>query len=304
VRFDEYWDSGKPYLDAVSFRFMPDPAVQMANLRSGEVNFVHDLHVSLVDQAEGIDGSAPVEAGLFFHWWQPQLLEGPLATKEARQALRFLFDREALNTIAWGGRGIDTWNPYDQTPYGIGATVDVTFDVEEGKKRLAAAGIEGAEIPLNVLEGSPFSTNEAQVLQQSFVEAGLNTEIVPEDVNTWLGHLFNDRDHKGISNNYGPVPYPFLTIASYMLTPTALPFPPDHPDAPIPALYDAFVAAQNAIEEDEYRQRLEDLQEIMLDEVPAFPTLMAHNYQVAPTNLEGLYANKIGDVLFNDAHFV
>ncbi len=37
-RFDKYWESGRPYLDCVIFRPMPDDTVRVLNLKSGALD--------------------------------------------------------------------------------------------------------------------------------------------------------------------------------------------------------------------------------------------------------------------------
>src|SRR6202022_1837951 len=43
ARFDQYWEQGKPYVDKVTIKIIPDPQARLANLRGGTVDFVDSL---------------------------------------------------------------------------------------------------------------------------------------------------------------------------------------------------------------------------------------------------------------------
>src|SRR5690554_547845 len=47
-RNENYWESGKPYLDGVIFRTIPEAATQMANFQTGDVDVVLDPDMSQV----------------------------------------------------------------------------------------------------------------------------------------------------------------------------------------------------------------------------------------------------------------
>src|SRR5262249_23679723 len=42
-RFPDYWETGKPYLDRVHFRVVPDPTVRTLMVRSGEADITTEL---------------------------------------------------------------------------------------------------------------------------------------------------------------------------------------------------------------------------------------------------------------------
>lgn len=77
-RNPQYWQSGQPYLDGITFEFLQNASIQIANLRSGEVDYLFDVPVNLVKEVQGGKGSSLVQSTKFFHWWDVQLLNGPL----------------------------------------------------------------------------------------------------------------------------------------------------------------------------------------------------------------------------------
>ena len=65
-RFPDYWEKGKPYLDKVVFRVVPDPTVRLTMVRTGEVDIATDV------DAKDIPGIRN-EASLRISEMKPQL---------------------------------------------------------------------------------------------------------------------------------------------------------------------------------------------------------------------------------------
>ena len=249
VRNPNYWRKGQPYLDGINFRFLKDASAQLANLFAGDVNYLHDVPVNLVDQVtQRSSKSQLVSSGLFFHWWAPQLLTGPLTDLKVRQALLYAFDRKKMNEVAWAGKGIDTRDPFTQTPYGIKSGIaPIPYDPEKAKALLAAAGASNIKVPINVLQGSVQGPLEAQVMQQGFQAAGIDSAVNILDTATWSKQAYTDRTHEGLIEDYGTVPFPFPLIGTYLLQPFVFPNPKDNSPSAAPKSYAALTKAKEAV---------------------------------------------------------
>jgi peptide/nickel transport system substrate-binding protein len=244
-----------------------------------------------------------VSSGLFFHWWAPQLLTGPLVDPRVRQALLYAFDRTKMNQVAWAGKGIDTRNPFTQTPYAIkDGPAPIPFDPDKAKALLAAAGASGIKVPINVLQGSVQGPLEAQVMQQGFQAAGIDCAVNVLDTATWSKEAYTDRTHEGLIEDYGTLPFPFPLIGTYLLQPFVFPNPKDNSPSAAPLSYAALTTAKAAVADSVLKKDLAALQHDMLDEVATYHTFMSANYQVTPKNLKGLEVTKIGDVRFDKAY--
>ncbi len=300
VRNDAYWDRGKPYLDSINFRFLKDASAQIANFLSGDVNYLHDIPINLADRVKGKKNSKLVNSGLFFHWWDIQLLEGPLADLQVRKALLYAFDRQKINEVAWAGKGIDTRNPFSTTPFRIKYPERVPYDPDKAKSLLAKAGASDIEVPINVLQGSVQGPLEAQVIEQGFKAAGVEAPIRILDTATWQKQAYKDRSHKGLIENYGTLPFPFPLIGNYMLSPFTL--PKKGKATTVPRSYGSLEAAKRSVSDAQLAAALRRLQRAYLDEVAVYHTFMSANSQVVPNKLRGLEVTKIGDVRFNNAY--
>lgn len=299
VRNANYWQKNRPYLDGINFRFLADAAAQIANLRSGDVNYLHDIPVNLIKQVTS-KNTKLISSGIFFHWWDIQLFTPPLNDARVRRALMYAFDKRKMNQVAWAGRGTPTWNPFIQTPYGIKRTLVTNYDPEKAKSMLKAAGASGIEVPINVLRGSVQGPLEAAVMQQGFQAAGVKASVKILDTATWQKEAYVDRSHQGLIENYGTLPFPFSLVGNYMFFPFSV--PKKGKPSTVPRTYNALQAAKAAVSEQKVRSTLTQLQNAFLNEVSVYHTFMSSNYQVGPKKLHGLEVTKIGDVRFNDAY--
>ena len=229
------------------------------------------------------------------------MYKGPLADPAVRKALAWAFDRQKVNDIAWAGKGIDTWNPFDQSPYFSGDTLDVSYDPDRAKSELEAAGASGLDLNMMILsEPGPWK-RESQVLQQGFEAAGIKAKIESIPSAQWFDKLYTKRTHDGIAVNAGSLPFPWALIANYMMQAT-LP-PPEGQEPASPATWDAYQRAFAPEDEASYKQALADVQKNMLADMTVYHTMVANNQNVAPNNLEGVDSTKIGDQRFDGAYF-
>src|SRR5262249_43528291 len=50
AKHDAYWNSGRPHLGGITFRFVPDIAVALTNVRSGTLDYIHDVPAAQLKQ--------------------------------------------------------------------------------------------------------------------------------------------------------------------------------------------------------------------------------------------------------------
>ena len=191
-RSTHYFDPGQARFDKIIFRIIPDDNVRLANLRSGDIDFMHQ--VSPTD-ATGIKREGRFElgnvTGLGYQGITinlrnktgkqnpPADLGTPLANDpRVREALELSIDREALNQVAWDGLFTPGCTPIPP--------ISVFFDksrkcpgrdVARAKKLLADAGLaSGYSFEMTVIN-NPRERRVAEVIQQMAREAGLNISL-------------------------------------------------------------------------------------------------------------------------------
>jgi peptide/nickel transport system substrate-binding protein len=97
VRNDDYWDEGKPYLDALEWVYISDPTAQELALRAGEVDSLVGIqlmsHDSLVEEGFIIKKAPFGVWGLYPDSKNP---DSPFAIKEVREAVEYAIDKQAI----------------------------------------------------------------------------------------------------------------------------------------------------------------------------------------------------------------
>ncbi|GAA1507647.1 ABC transporter substrate-binding protein [Nocardioides humi] len=193
----DYWN-GKPTVDTVILRPIPDPTARTAALRSGEVNWIE---VPPPDDVPSLDGEGyQVLTNSYDHAW-PWVLnttKPPFDDVKVRQALNWAIDRDAMveNILH------DTAEPaLGTTPHANAAYRPEDdlygYDVDKAKQLLAEAGYpDGFTMTLsyptsgsgNMIPG-PMNT----ALQADLAKVGIKVELKPIEWAAMLTDYFVGR---------------------------------------------------------------------------------------------------------------
>jgi peptide/nickel transport system substrate-binding protein len=110
-RFDGYWDKDKVYLDEVIYRPIPDAAVRFTAMRTGQIDFMHQIHPKDVSAAKAERGLEVSEIPSL--WWQAIHLNtqvAPFTSKALRQAIWYAVDRSVIQRVVYFGQGSPAWS--------------------------------------------------------------------------------------------------------------------------------------------------------------------------------------------------
>ncbi len=209
VRNPNYWDTGKPYLDKVVFRVLPDGNSRMLALESGDVDFVSNYDISFTDVArlqktEGLvvtlGRGHPRVLLLFFN-----IEKAPMDNVLVRQALFRALDRELMFSSGYAGiGGVGT----SSIPAGMAwaNNPDVNymdmyaFDVEQANKDLDAAGFpkrsDGTRFELRFLydPAQPGYKEVADIVRANWETVGVKVTVEPRERSVWLDQVYMKKD--------------------------------------------------------------------------------------------------------------
>ena len=166
-RFPDYWDKGKPYLDKVVFRVVPDPTVRLTMLRTGEVDITTDVDTKDVPGLQGDPNLKVSEMKPAARWTalQWQVDKPPFNNKALRQAIALAIDRDELKNVLLHRFGESARGPvtpglwwFDPNLKGFG------HDLELAKKKLAEAGYPNGFRHKFVVENTPQWIRQAELL--------------------------------------------------------------------------------------------------------------------------------------------
>jgi peptide/nickel transport system substrate-binding protein len=295
-----YW-GGAPSIKSLTFRFFTDVSDEALNLRSGEINAVYDVAPLNLKQVSGISGTKVVHEATYADWWIIQMGKPPLNDPAVRRALRYCFNMDLINTSAFGGLGTNPWNPFDFYPsqyQNSGATLDISYDPDQAKSLLKAAGASNITVPIIGINTYQDSINEGQIIEQGLQAAGVNANFQALTVNAWLDVTYGKGTWDGIAFNAGNIPVPFLNLWDYLVDPAVLISAYSKaPDPSVAALYNQVETGSDAQEP----ALLQQAQQVLINEAVAYFMFGAPVSMVLPENLTGVETNGYGDVRWNNA---
>jgi peptide/nickel transport system substrate-binding protein len=108
-----YWQAGKPYLDTIEIRNMPDYTTSVMAFKAGEVDMVESIDPAQYNELKSQGYSVAIPKGLAFVFsfrTANKDPNSPFSKKEVRQALDYAIDKKGLVD----GLGKGTYNVADQ----------------------------------------------------------------------------------------------------------------------------------------------------------------------------------------------
>lgn len=190
-KFDEYWQEGKPILDELIWRIMPDESSRVAALRTGEIQLTMFENPKMLDLLAN-DPNVTVQEQLTTNYYVlfVNATRPELADQRVRQAISLAMDREQIAQLALFSRA----SPSGPIPAGFTelatplAELDFyTRDVQRAQSLLAEAGHSGGiNLQILVTPAIPATVTAAEVLKVQLAEAGINLEIVQRDIVTFI----------------------------------------------------------------------------------------------------------------------
>ncbi|MFD9668012.1 ABC transporter substrate-binding protein [Rhodococcus sp. NPDC059968] len=180
VRFEDYWDEQKPYLDGVDYRLISAEATRVQALSSGSVDMIEVRASTNADtlKAKGINVGPPFSIGTA--WYAMNTLSGPLSDIKVRRALSMGIDRDQLIQVATLGEGVLSYTVPPADPYGTEASEDSPYykhDPDAAKSLLAEAGQQSLALSMLVRSDNPKAVSTAELMKQQLSEIGVNLEI-------------------------------------------------------------------------------------------------------------------------------
>lgn len=193
VRDPTYWDAGRIHIDRVEFRIIPDPAVRLANLRAGDLDFAERILASDVAGLKA-DPRFKVLVGpsLQYNGITINLANGtggnPDFQKSAqlREALDLSIDREAINQVLFAGNAVPDNQPQPvSSPFHSPDRPVKPRDIARAKELIKASGVAHPTLELMVINSSD-QAQLAQMLQSMAAEAGIEIKIRTLEFQTLL----------------------------------------------------------------------------------------------------------------------
>ncbi|WP_425057677.1 Oligopeptide-binding protein AppA [Sporomusa carbonis] len=198
---------GKPALDSIVYRIIPDANILLTQLKAGEVDIVSNIGFTYLEQVKAIDGVRAVITPTMIWEHMDFNLDNPLFQDvRVRKAISNAIDRQAITnnvlknvaTPAYGDQSPLSWayNPMQQPP---------ARDINTSRELLAQAGWqpgpdgimtkEGRKLAFSLVTpvGNKLREQTAQKIAEQLKEIGVLVEIRPIDATLFFSDVLKNR---------------------------------------------------------------------------------------------------------------
>ena len=182
VANEDYWQ-GRPYIDSLVVRFIPEVGTQLAELESGRIDLIGQF--ASYDEAERLKSDPNMQVfqskGTRIMTFYFNLDREPFDDVRVRQAIAHAIDKEEVVKGAYRGFATPATNV---VPKGMGEwfdsnVTDLEYDPEKSKALLKEAGFpNGFEYEYLILDRTPWR-DVALIVQQQLSEVGIKAQLEP-----------------------------------------------------------------------------------------------------------------------------
>jgi peptide/nickel transport system substrate-binding protein len=186
-----YW-GGKPLLDKIIFRVIPENSVRLLKLKSGEIQIMDGINPADV---AGVRTDLKLQVfqqpGLTTNGVRLPFNVKPFDNKLVRQALNYAVNKDEMNKTLYQGVAESMVSPMPKVEWGVADLKPYAYDPEKAKKLLAEAGYpNGFKVQLlsyDVPRGyNPAGGKMAVVIQDYLAKVGVQVEIKTLEWGTFL----------------------------------------------------------------------------------------------------------------------
>lgn len=197
-RFDGYWIKGQPRLREVLIRFVPESAVKVAGLLSGEFDAVDGVaFLDLPRVRANTNVKVERQVTSLVNVLGINNTRGPLRDVRVRRALWHAIDRRQVLRTAYGEESVPSQVFMDVTsPFYVDLGDPYPFDPERARRLLSEAGYASG-LTLDLALPQPFQAHieAGQLVQAMLGRVGVTARTRVVEWGFWLSRVFRGGEY-------------------------------------------------------------------------------------------------------------
>ncbi len=276
----QYRQAAKIKLKRAVFRFIPDPAAQVASLLAGDVDVFTRITPRSVAQFKANPRFQVVISGSR----AKTILainnsRKPLDDARVRRAIAAAIDRKAVIQGAADGLGVPIGSYYVPGAFGYVDTTGVNpYDVDKARRLLAEAGVKTPLELTMTLPPTPYARQGAEVITAELAKIGIKVKTQNVEWAQWLSGTYGNRNYDlSIISHVEPFDLNNYTKPDYYWGYTSARFN---------ALYEKIKTAERPADR---ARLLGDAQRMLAEEVPGVYLYQPQWVSVANKDVRGLW---------------
>ena len=301
VRNDAYFKSGRPYLDEVVFRIIPQSSTQVLALEKGEIDYVNGIPGPDLERLQKNAGFTIAKSGagsggsfcittLIYNLSRP-----PLDKVEVRQALAYAIDRQQILDQVYFGQGrvavsaiasTITWaHNANVTKYPLDAAKATQLLDAAGTKR----GADGMRFKLEFVHATSFA-KIGELMKQELAPVGIDVQLTALEVNAANDRTFIKKDFDIGAASYCNGPDPEIGVrrvyVSNNIGPILFSNGAGYRNPRVDQLFDTAAAA---VDRGERAKAYYEIQDILARDIPDWGLVETEGYRAWAKRFHDLY---------------
>jgi len=209
TRYDDYWGD-RPHLDGIRFQTLVDQTSRKATLESGGVDLIFTQDPGAVQEFRSKNGYVQVEDFAAEETFvMLNVAEPPFDNINARQALAYATDRDAINAAVGGNIQKVADQPYTEDElYHVADSGYPTYDPSAAEDAIQRYLDDTGESTLSFTLSTPSSNqqkSEAELLQAQWAAVGIQADLNQAEQATFLADTFGGNFQAAMFRNFAYV---------------------------------------------------------------------------------------------------
>lgn len=228
LTYNPLYSEGRPYLNGLIYRIIPDPSTLFMELRGGGVDWISltPLQYLKMEREPALKKDFQIYRYLAFSYtYVGYNLRDPLfKDKRVRKALCYAIDKQKIVKGALLGQGVPAYGPYKPDAWFYNPAIEKScpYDPERALNLLYSAGFKKGKDGLLYKDGKPFEftllTNQgnlsrlltAQIIQQDLSKIGIRVNIRVMEWTTLIHQFIDKRRFQAVILGWTTGPDPDL----------------------------------------------------------------------------------------------
>jgi len=198
VRYDAYHESGKPYLDALTWTPIPDDTTRTANIKTSSVDFADQIAQKDIKPLQSESGVQLARGESTLHdYLMLNTTRKPFSDVRVRQAVAYTLDRKLMtDTILFGfgtpmdGGIIPSWHWANADLH-----LYTTPDLAKAKQLLTDAGYpSGFQVTIGAGSNYSAQVQAAEMIKDQLKQIGIDVTPNPQEWGTYIDNVVTKKD--------------------------------------------------------------------------------------------------------------